>query len=851
MARKKLQFRRDKEANWNSINPILIQGEVGYILDDVGNVTGKKIGNGASEWRVLPTIKLITEAEYYALQNLNAITVTLTSTGEINSFVAVNKVRYAFIEAGSPTGNVAIVKAIGGSEQKQMQTIYDLVTGDVLVRTKAESGLWNEWKRQGGEVADGSITESKLSAEVQTKLNEAEITSAEVTVTNTTGTPSATAEVVDGKLKLAFANIKGEKGADGKDGATGETGPQGEPGIKSVEITVDDTTGSPTANSTIDENQVLHIKLSGIKGEQGNSGYTGGADELEVVNNLTDGGAEKALSAEMGKQLRAVQNKKVKVNNGYNLILLSRATVSGYIKPDGKLDEGFTDWISYNEPVLVEGGVEYYYGTSRFAVAFYDAENSFISHYQFSTNTSGTITAPSNAFYAKFSIPTWVTEGEELYFSTNSKGYISDGVIITSTDGFPISEASIKGLSKNLASIREKLFGKDSVNTKVTYSDNLFITDDITEEGYIKPSGVLDTSFAQYGWKSSKNFVPVQGDTEYIIKRGDQLGVAMYDENFIFLSHVLNQGSFTTPANCCYIKITTTSLSSLNSIYISTLEGSTGAGEYPIIELTTTSGLPLKLQSNNSNKKSIKIATLGTSITYRGNYQTVISQYTGAEFLNYGLSGRSMKHFCFHRTDGSSGEIDRLLVASDFDAVDAIIICGYANDLWGIIGSMESEYIDISQEGADSYESLWDYADAIENNGYISAARSVIEYIIKLCPSIPIIVAGELPMSRPKEAWNGSTNNVDFKRIYDGSNASCADFNKALKTVAEYYSLPYVDMEHNGQVNILNYTQYYSDGDTTHPNFKSYDDNIEDFPNSGMKRMAILLIDGLRKVLHV
>ena len=38
-------------------------------------------------------------------------------------------------------------------------------------------------------------------------------------------------------------------------------------------------------------------------GNQGNSGYQGAAGELEVVNNLTDGGATAALSAEMGKAI--------------------------------------------------------------------------------------------------------------------------------------------------------------------------------------------------------------------------------------------------------------------------------------------------------------------------------------------------------------------------------------------------------------------------------------------------------------------------------------------------------------------------------------------------------------------
>lgn len=41
----------------------------------------------------------------------------------------------------------------------------------------------------------------------------------------------------------------------------------------------------------------------GEKGDQGNSGYSGAAGELEVVNNLVDGGETAALSAEMGKTL--------------------------------------------------------------------------------------------------------------------------------------------------------------------------------------------------------------------------------------------------------------------------------------------------------------------------------------------------------------------------------------------------------------------------------------------------------------------------------------------------------------------------------------------------------------------
>jgi hypothetical protein len=73
-----------------------------------------------------------------------------------------------------------------------------------------------------------------------------------------------------------------------------------------IEVTVDNTTGNPSASATI-ENGTIKLAFSGLKGEtgsQGNSGYQGAAGELEVVNNLTQGGATSALSAEQGKVLK-------------------------------------------------------------------------------------------------------------------------------------------------------------------------------------------------------------------------------------------------------------------------------------------------------------------------------------------------------------------------------------------------------------------------------------------------------------------------------------------------------------------------------------------------------------------
>lgn len=47
-----IQIRRDSSANWESINPILASGEMGY--DTTNNVV--KIGNGSDNWVSLPVL---------------------------------------------------------------------------------------------------------------------------------------------------------------------------------------------------------------------------------------------------------------------------------------------------------------------------------------------------------------------------------------------------------------------------------------------------------------------------------------------------------------------------------------------------------------------------------------------------------------------------------------------------------------------------------------------------------------------------------------------------------------------------------------------------------------------------
>ena len=60
----KLQLRRDTAANWETVNPVLAQGEIGLILDDNGKTIGQKIGDGVTEFNDLETVVEVNNYAY-------------------------------------------------------------------------------------------------------------------------------------------------------------------------------------------------------------------------------------------------------------------------------------------------------------------------------------------------------------------------------------------------------------------------------------------------------------------------------------------------------------------------------------------------------------------------------------------------------------------------------------------------------------------------------------------------------------------------------------------------------------------------------------------------------------------
>lgn len=137
-----------------------------------------------------------------------------------------------------------------------------------------------------------------------------QIITATVDVDNNVGIPSATASVVGNTISFDFKNLKGEnglKGDQGEKGDTGAVGPQGIRGLKGdkgekgdqgerglqgergekgdmgsigkISISVDNTTGTPSATATAskaaDGSTDISFSFKGIKGEKGEKGEQG------------------------------------------------------------------------------------------------------------------------------------------------------------------------------------------------------------------------------------------------------------------------------------------------------------------------------------------------------------------------------------------------------------------------------------------------------------------------------------------------------------------------------------------------------------------------------------------------
>ena len=89
------------------------------------------------------------------------------------------------------------------------------------------------------------------------------VTSVEVSVAASTGTPSGSASVSDGLLSLSFSGLKGEQGIQGIQGVQGVQGEPGPAGVTSATVSVDANTGTPSATASV-SNGVLSLEFHNL-----------------------------------------------------------------------------------------------------------------------------------------------------------------------------------------------------------------------------------------------------------------------------------------------------------------------------------------------------------------------------------------------------------------------------------------------------------------------------------------------------------------------------------------------------------------------------------------------------------
>lgn len=176
-------------------------------------------------------------------------------------------------------------------------TMYQGETIFIVCAKKSdeEGNLTNEWNttipEHGGIVLEGLEPDPRLEQQypdvieqILTELDTIKagggsgITSVEVDVENTTGTPSGTGSVEDGTLKLSFSGLKGETGPQGPQGPKGDTGAQGPKG---------DTGAQGPAGAEGPQGPQGETGQQGPKGDTGNTGPQGPKGDTGTTPNIS------------------------------------------------------------------------------------------------------------------------------------------------------------------------------------------------------------------------------------------------------------------------------------------------------------------------------------------------------------------------------------------------------------------------------------------------------------------------------------------------------------------------------------------------------------------------------------
>lgn len=283
--------------------------------------------------------------------------------------------------------------------------------------------------------------------------------------------------------------------------------------------------------------------LRGERGFQGNSGFTGAADELELVNNL-NGGETAALSAEMGKVLdRAMKT--------MTLVPFALTNTTGYFIGSNGVDLSASGGYATTDYIDVTGHSEVYVtakmGQIHGAVAGYDSDKNF----------TGWLLSRGSYTERKIDIPEGVS-----YVRVNSNGGIE--VKYPEFDStFDIHAERIDKVNEEVNAIKGDMY-----NPIYSPMDKGEIT-----HGWLLNTGAINTYNSTTDYFVT-DFIPVtEGETYYIdaTKSASGITVGAFDENKNYMASLLALGDYAKypiviPVGVQYIRV-----SSKNNPTISTV----------------------------------------------------------------------------------------------------------------------------------------------------------------------------------------------------------------------------------------------------------------------------------------
>lgn len=327
---------------------------------------------------------------------------------------------------------------------------------------------------------------------------------------------------------------KGDKGDTGSQGIQGVQGPVGPAGVSSVVVNVDGTSGTPSATSSV-ENGVLTINLSGLKGEQGNTGSS--VDyAYELVNNRTTDADDKGLTAAEGKRLgddiAQLDSDKLDSNlstNAFASYFEIEESDHTYLDRDGVSRSsssvnsyGITDYIPVNNVVGLIGKSTLN-STVVAGCAVYDSDKTFLrcNTRQLVTYSEIYIKRDGDA-YVRFTLYNGESSVRSLYQyplitadETNISGYPADKIAIN---------ADVDGI--RLFDVKDGVNLLNPINVNMKSGLYFSSTGSINSSDQASTSGV--TGFVPFGGHSSLKLL---GQTSH----SGSLRNCVYDSDYNFV----------------------------------------------------------------------------------------------------------------------------------------------------------------------------------------------------------------------------------------------------------------------------------------------------------------------------